>query len=245
MELDGRVAVVTGGTRGLGLTIAREFLREGASVVCAARTGGEFKTLLDDHPGHVRYQRADVTDPDSVEALMTSAVDAFGALDVVVANAGVNRDGRAERLAVPDWRVMIDTNLTGVFLCTRAAVPHLRERGGAIVNLSSIMASRPTVGAAGYSASKAAVEAFTRVTAIELGRYSIRVNALAPGFLDEGMGRAVSRNDKVWEAYRRRFALGRVGEAREAARAAVFLASDEASYVNGSVLEVSGGLLWS
>lgn len=245
MRLQGQVAVVTGGTRGLGLSIAQEFLAEGASVVCASRTEGEIKQLLDEHAGKVRYQRLDVTDADSVQALMTSAVDTFGRLDTVVANAGVNRDGKVERLPVEDWQDMIDTNLTGVFLSTRSAVPHLREQGGAIINVSSVMARNVAVGAAGYSATKAAIEAFTRVSAAELGKYSIRVNALAPGFLTEGMGRELTANDRVWEAYRKRFALGRAGEASEAARAATFLASPDASYVNGSVLEVSGGLLWA
>ncbi|MFC8147371.1 SDR family NAD(P)-dependent oxidoreductase [Streptomyces paradoxus] len=245
MRSQGRVAVVTGGTRGLGFAIAREFLAEGMSVVCASRGAGDFKLLDDEYPGRVRYRQTDVTSPDSVAALMRSAVDLFGGLDVVVANAGVNRDGKVERLAPEDWDAMVSTNLTGVYLCTHAAVPHLRERGGTIINVSSSMATRVTVGAAGYCATKAAVEMFTRVTAIELGRYGIRVNALAPGILSEGMGKELTHNDKVWEVYRKRFALGRAGEAAEAARAAVFLASDDASYVNGGVLEVNGGLQWA
>lgn len=245
MRFQGRVAVVTGGTRGLGFAIAREFLDEGMSVVCASRGPGDFKVLHDDYPDRVRYWQTDVTSPDSVAGLMSSAVDLFGGLDVVVANAGVNRDGKAERLAPADWDAMVATNLTGVYLCTHAAVPYLRDRGGSIINVSSSMATRVTVGAAGYCATKAAVEMFTRVTAIELGRYGIRVNALAPGILSEGMGKELTQNDRIWETYRKRFALGRAGDVAEAARAAVFLASDDASYVNGDILEVNGGLQWA
>jgi 3-oxoacyl-[acyl-carrier protein] reductase len=245
MRFEGRVAVVTGGTRGLGFAIAKEFLDEGMSVVCASRNPGDVKLLLEDYPDRVRYQETDVTSPESVDELMRSTVDTFGGLDVVVANAGVNRDGKVERLAPEDWDVMVHTNLTGVYLCTHAAVPYLRERGGSIINISSSMATRVTVGAAAYCATKAAVEMFTRVTAIELGRYGIRVNALAPGILSEGMGKELVQNEKVWAAYRKRFALGRAGDPAEAARAAVFLASADASYVNGGVLEVNGGLQWS
>lgn len=245
MRFQGRVAVVTGGTRGLGFAIAREFLDEGMSVVCASRTPGDFKILQEDYPDRARYWQTDVSSPESVAELMSSTADLCGGLDVVVANAGVNRDGKVERLAPADWDTMVGTNLTGVYLCTHAAVPYLRDRGGSIINVSSSMATRVTVGAAGYCATKAAVEMFTRVTAIELGRYGIRVNALAPGILSEGMGKELTRNDRLWETYRKRFALGRVGDVAEAARAAVFLASDDASYVNGGVLEVNGGLQWA
>lgn len=245
MRLEDRVAVITGGTSGLGLAIAREFLAEGVSVVCGSRTPGDIKVLQEEYPDRVRYEHTDVTDLDSVTALMRSAEEGYGRLDVVVANAGISRDGKVERLAVSDWEAMVSTNLTGVFLSTRAAVPLLRERGGVIINVSSSMATRVAVGAAGYCATKAAVEMFTKVSAIELGRYGIRVNALAPGILDAGMGRTLTDNDRVWEAYRKRFALGRPGEVREAARAAVFLASADASYVNGGTLDVNGGLLWA
>lgn len=245
MRFQGRVAVITGGTRGLGFAIAREFLNEGMSVVCASRTPGDVKVLQDEYPDRVRYRQTDVTSLESVAGLMRSATDLFGGLDVVVANAGVNRDGKVDRLAPADWDAMIGTNLTGVYLCTHTAVPHLRDRGGSIINVSSSMATRVAVGAAGYCATKAAVEMFTRVTAIELGRYGIRVNALAPGILTEGMGKELIRNDMLWETYRKRFALGRAGDVAEAARAAVFLASDDASYVNGDVLEVNGGSQWA
>ncbi|MFJ6784073.1 SDR family NAD(P)-dependent oxidoreductase [Streptomyces yangpuensis] len=245
MKLEEKTAVITGGTKGLGLAIAREFLREGARVVCASRSEGDVKELREEYPGRTHYVQVDVSDPQAVRELMRTAAEDFGRIDTVVANAGVNRDGKVESLDPGDWQTMLDTNLTGVFLSVQAAVPYLKESGGSVITVSSCMGSRVAVGTAGYAASKAAVEMFTKVAAVELGRSGVRVNSLAPGILDEGMGRELAGNERAWKAYSRRFALGRAGEAREAARAAVFLASDDAGYVNGEILGVNGGLLWA
>jgi 3-oxoacyl-[acyl-carrier protein] reductase len=246
MRLKGKVAVITGGTRGLGRAIAARFLDEGASVVCAARNPHDIDTLISQLPDRTRFHGVDVTDRASVGELMGWAVDEFGAIDVLVANAGVSRDGKVERLAAPDWDQMVATNLSGVFYSTQAAAEHMiRQGAGSIITVSSSMASRVAIGAAGYSATKAAVEMLTRVAAIELGRKGIRVNCLAPGILDGGMGRELTGNEKVWASYRNRFALGRAGTLDEAAAGAVFLACDDSSYVNGHVLEVNGGLLWA
>ncbi|MCX5358202.1 SDR family oxidoreductase [Streptomyces sp. NBC_00124] len=246
MRLRGKTAVITGGSRGLGRAIAERYLQEGARVVCAARNPYDIKEVLDLAPDRSAYIPVDVTSDGSVEALMARTTELFGGLDILVANAGVSRDGRVDRLAVDDWQDMVATNLTGVFLCTRAAVPYLeRSPSGRIVNVSSSMATRVAVGASGYCATKAAVEMFTRVSAIELAPRGILVNSLAPGILDEGMGRHLTANDRVWSRYKTRLALGRPGHADEAADAAVFLAGPESSYVNGHVLEVNGGLLWA
>lgn len=246
MRLKGKTAVITGGSRGLGRAIAERYLQEGARVVCAARNPYDIKEVLDLAPDRSAYIPVDVTSDSSVEALMARTTELFGGLDILVANAGVSRDGRVDRLAVDDWQDMVATNLTGVFLCTRAAVPYLeRSPAGRIVNVSSSMATRVAIGASGYCATKAAVEMFTRVSAIELAPRGILVNSLAPGILDEGMGQHLTANDRVWARYKTRLALGRPGQADEAADAAVFLAGAESSYVNGHVLEVNGGLLWA
>ncbi|WP_030672626.1 SDR family NAD(P)-dependent oxidoreductase [Streptomyces cellulosae] len=246
MRLRDKTVVVTGGTRGLGRSMAESFLAEGAHVVCAARNPYDIKELADEYPGRMLYQELDVTDPRSVEELLDAAVAAFGRVDVMVSNAGVSRDGKISRLTDEDWNATIATNLTGVFLGTRAAARRMTEQGGGrIINISSCLASRVAAGAAAYSASKAAVEMFSRTAAAELAPKGITVNCVAPGYVDAGMGKDVAANERVWETYRKRILLGRLGHGREIGAAAVFLASDEGSYVNGHVLEVNGGLLWA
>ncbi|MFE3460926.1 SDR family NAD(P)-dependent oxidoreductase [Nocardiopsis aegyptia] len=246
MLMEGTTAVVTGGTRGLGRAIAERFLDEGASVVCAARNPYDIKEVADRHPGRLLYHETDVTDEDSVRDLVETTVAEFGGLDVLVNNAGVSRDGKITRLTLDEWNTTVTTNLTGVFLGTRAAAPVMAERGGGrIVNISSCVATRPAPGTSAYSASKAAVEMFTRSSAVELAPKGIVVNALAPGYIDEGMGRQVAANPKVWEVYRHRMLAGRLGRPDEVGSAAVFLAGAEGSYVNGHVLEVNGGLMWT
>ncbi|MFI6098249.1 SDR family NAD(P)-dependent oxidoreductase [Lentzea sp. NPDC051213] len=246
MRLKGKVAIVTGGTKGLGRAIATRFLDEGASVLCAARSPHDIDLLVGEMPDRVAFHPVDVTDPASVDRLVEAAVERFGGLDVFVANAGVNRDGKVERLAAADWTAMVDTNLNGVFYSTQAAARHMAANGsGRIITVSSCMSSRVAIGAAGYAATKAAVEMFTKTAAIELGRKGVQVNCLAPGVLDGGMGEELAGNKKAWDAYSPRFSLGRAGRLSEAADGALFLASDESSYINGHVLEVNGGLLWA
>lgn len=239
MRLEKKIAIVTGGTRGLGRAIARAFADEGAMVICAARN------CPDREEGGLHYRQADVTDPDSVRELCDDVASSFGQIDVLVANVGISRDGKITKLSREDWDAVISTNLTGTFNSTRAVAPYMAERGwGRIINVSSVLGTRAVIGAGAYCATKAAIEMLTRVSAIELGGKGITVNCLAPGFLDEGMAKSLARNTKVWDAYQSRFVLGRPGATSEAAAAAVFLASEDSSYVNGHVLEVSGGLLW-
>ncbi|GGZ31593.1 beta-ketoacyl-ACP reductase [Streptomyces inusitatus] len=246
MRLQDRTAVVTGGTRGLGRAIAESYLAEGASVVCAARNPYDIEELADVYPGRVHYQETDVTDEDSVAELVEVALETFGALDILVSNAGLSRDGSISRLSAADWNATVGTNLTGVFLCTRAVIRIMAERGGGrIINVSSCVATRTAAGAAAYSASKAAVEMFTRTSAVELAPKGITVNCLSPGYIDEGMGKKVAADSRVWETYRRRLLAGRLGRPDEVGSAAVFLAGDDSSYVNGHVLEVNGGLMWA
>ncbi|MGW2461407.1 SDR family NAD(P)-dependent oxidoreductase [Streptomyces sp. NPDC001761] len=251
MRLEGRTAVITGGTRGLGRAIAEAFLAEGASVVAAARNPYDIKELADDHEGRLLYQYTNVTDERSVEELMTAACEAYGGVDILVNNAGVSRDGKIARLSVADWNTTLATNLTGVFLCTRAVIGPMTTPGkpagpgGRIINVSSCVAGRAAVGAGAYSASKAAVEMFTRTSAVELAPKNIRVNCLSPGYIDEGMGKELAANERAWESYRGRLLSDRLGRPEEVGAAAVFLAGGESSYVNGTVVEVNGGLLWA
>ncbi|MFI6346713.1 SDR family NAD(P)-dependent oxidoreductase [Streptomyces sp. NPDC050560] len=245
-RLDHTVALITGGTRGLGRAIAESYLAEGATVMCAARGPHDIGELTDEHPGRLAYRRADITDEDDVRRLVAATVDTFGSLDVLVSNAGVSRDGKIAGLSLDDWHSTVSTNLTGTFLCTRAAIgPMTAQGGGRIVNVSSCLATRTAAGAAAYSASKAAVEMFSRTSAVELAPRGITVNCLAPGYIDEGMGRQVAATPRAWDTYRRRLLAGRLGTPAELGAAAVFLACADSAYVNGHVLEVNGGLLWA
>jgi 3-oxoacyl-[acyl-carrier protein] reductase len=229
--LEGKTAVVTGGTRGLGRAIADRLAVEGATVVRAGRSGGDVPL--------------DVRDEESVRALFAAVADRHGRLDVLVASAGVSRPGPVADLDPAAWREVLDTNLTGTFLCLRAAAPLLERSGdGRVVVLSSVLGRRVVPGASAYCASKAAVEALTRVAALELADRGITVNGLSPGFIDEGMGRELAANERVWSQYRPKLAAGRLGTAAEVAAAALFLVSAAGSYVNGHVLDVDGGLRW-
>jgi 3-oxoacyl-[acyl-carrier protein] reductase len=246
MRLKGKNAVITGGTRGLGRAIARHFLAEGATVTCASRTAKGWEELHRDAPDRSFHLPVDVSDPASVEQLVTTAAELMGSIDILVANAAVRHDGRIERLAPEAWTETLTVSLTGVFLCTRAVVPVMAANGGGcIINISSGLATRVAVGTAAYSAAKAGVESFTRTSAIELGPKNIKVNCISPGLIDSGMSEALRPNVALWEMYTKRIAMGRAGHEDEIASTAVFLASDESSYVNGHVLEVNGGLLWA
>jgi 3-oxoacyl-[acyl-carrier protein] reductase len=241
VQLAGKVAVVTGGTKGLGAAICDYYLAAGATVVAASRSARRDTTSAE----RSVVLPVDVTEPASVADLLAETADRFGGIDILVANAGVTWSGRLARLELSRWQDMVDTNLTGLFICTQGAVPHLvRRGGGSILTLSSCMASRPALGASGYVATKAAVEAFTRAAALELAGTGIRVNCLAPGFLDLGMGEVLRRNERVWSRYEPTLISGHQGSGAEVAAAAAFLCSDAAAYVNGHVLEVNGGLRW-
>lgn len=241
--LHGMTAVITGGTAGLGSQLAKGFLSAGAQVVCAARGPHEITDLLADHPERAAFVPTDVRDPDSLHLLMTETAERFGRIDIVVANAGITRNGLVARLAPSDWREVMNTNVDGVFHTVQAALPHLEQSGGTILTVSSAMASRAVPGASAYAASKAAIEAFTRCCAVEFAPRRIRVNCLSPGILDVGMGEIVGADERLRQLYWPRMLSGRAGTAQEAVDAAVFLVSPSASYVNGHVFEVNGGLL--
>ncbi|QNE75169.1 SDR family oxidoreductase [Streptomyces finlayi] len=237
-------AVVTGGTAGLGRYIAEGFLQAGAQVVCGARGEGQSGELVKRYGEFVHYHPADVREPASVDGLMTEAADRFGGVDIVVANAGITRNGTVRRLSPEHWRDVMSTNVDGVFHTVQAALPHLeRGGGGTILTLSSAMTGRIAPGASAYVASKAAVEAFTRCCAVEFAGRRVRVNCLSPGILTVGMGAAVCADERLRAAYWPRLLAGRAGTPQEAVNAAVFLVSPAASYVNGQVVQVDGGLL--
>jgi 3-oxoacyl-[acyl-carrier protein] reductase len=246
VRLKDKCVIVTGGMRGLGRTMVWRFLDEGARVVCAARTENDLDELVKDYGDRVAFEHLDVTDLASVEQMTSRVVERFGPPDILVANAGIHADGLVHTIDPARWAEVVAVNVIGVFHCVHAVAPLMVERGaGRIITVSSVMGSRPAVGAGPYCASKAAVEMFTKVCAAELGGKGVLVNCIAPGFLDVGMGARLAENDRVWNTYQKSLVLRRLGDPDEVAAAAIFLAGDDSSYVNGHVLEVSGGIRWS
>jgi len=234
-SLEGRVAVVAGGGGGLGSAIGAMLLRAGARVVAGDRA---------DHPGPAGATSivCDVTKRAEVDALIAAAVAAEGRLDLVVHAAGITRDARLSRMTDEDWHAVIATNLDSAFYLVRAAVPPMRESGGgAIVLVSSINAERGKAGQANYGASKAAMNTLARTAAREFGRYDIRVNAVAPGWIDTPLTAALS--GEIKQRALEETALARLGRPDDVAGAVLFLCADISRHVTGQVLRVDGGQL--
>jgi 3-oxoacyl-[acyl-carrier protein] reductase len=235
-SLEGKVALVTGGSRGIGRAIALELGSAGAEVVVGYRSGRDEAEAVAAEIGG-RAVEADVSDPDSAKAL----VEAAGELDVLVNNAGVTRDGLLARMSDEDWREVIDTNLSSVFYTCRAVSRHMmRKRAGSIVNVSSIVGVHGNPGQTNYAASKAGMIGFTKSLARELGSRNVRANVVAPGYVTTRLTDVLS--DEATQAMLASTPLGRLGDPEEVAGAVRFLCSDEARFVTGVVLLVDGGL---
>jgi 3-oxoacyl-[acyl-carrier protein] reductase len=235
-SLEGKTALVTGASRGIGKAIAVELARAGASVVIGYRSGAEEAEAVAAEIGG-RAVQADVADPDDAKRLVEGAGD----LDILVNNAGLTRDTLLVRMSDEDWRAVIDTNLGGIFNTCRAVVRGMiRRRGGSIVNVASIVALRGNPGQTNYSASKAGVIGFTKSLARELGSRGVRANVVAPGYVSTRLTEvmAVDLKRQMLQAT----PLGRFGEPEDVAAAVRFLGSDEASFITGEVLLVDGGL---
>jgi 3-oxoacyl-[acyl-carrier protein] reductase len=235
-SLDGKVALVTGGSRGIGRAIALELGRAGAKVVLSYRTGREEAQEVAAEIGG-RALEADVSDAASAKAL----VDEAGDLDVLVNNAGVTRDGVLARMSDDDWREVIDTNLSSVFYtCRAAARPMMKKRGGSIVNISSIVGVHGNFGQTNYAASKAGIIGFTKSLARELGSRNVRANVVAPGYVRSRLTDVLP--EEATKAMLDATPLGRLGDAEDVAGAVRFLCAEEARFVTGAVLLVDGGL---
>jgi 3-oxoacyl-[acyl-carrier protein] reductase len=235
-SLDGKTALVTGGSRGIGRAIAEELARAGASVVVGYRSGADEAEEVAAAIGG-RAVQADLADPEQAKRLVEEAGD----LDVLVNNAGLTRDGLIARMPDEDWREVIDTNLGGVFYtCRAAARGMMRRRSGSIVNISSIVGVHGNPGQTNYSAAKAGIIGFTKALARELGSRSVRANVIAPGYISTRLTDVLP--DELKQAMLDNTPLGRLGDPGDVAGAVRFLASDEAAFITGEVLLVDGGL---
>lgn len=242
--LTGKVAIVTGASRGIGRSIALALATQGAKVVASARNAEALDSLVAEIKGQGGEATAVVGDV-AVEAdaarLVEQAVAAYGQVDILVNNAGITRDGLLLRMKSEDWDAVIDTNLKGAFFCIRAAAKVMtKQRSGRIINISSVVGEMGNAGQANYCASKAGLLGLTKSVARELARRNVTVNAITPGFIVTDMTDGMT--DKAREAMTEQIPMGRLGEAEDVAHAVLFLASDLSSYVTGQILGVNGGM---
>jgi 3-oxoacyl-[acyl-carrier protein] reductase len=243
LDLTGRVALVTGASRGIGRAIAEKLAGQGAMVVAAARGehAGPTVETITARGGRGEAVGVDVTDSQALERLPAAIVERHGRLDIVISNAGIARDQLLMRMKREDWDAVLATNLTASFTLAQAAMrPMLKQRSGRIIAISSVVGQMGNAGQANYAASKAGLIGFAKALAREVASRNITVNVIAPGMIDTDMTRAVG--EKAHADWQTLIPLGRLGTVDDVAAAACFLASDEAAYITGHVLAVNGGM---
>lgn len=251
MRLQNKVALITGAAAGIGKATAERFIEEGASVVIADLNDADGQALADSLGDKASYYHVNVAEAESVQPWVAAVLEQHGRIDILVNNAGILRDGQlvkykdgavAGQMSEADFDLVVDVNLKGVFNCTQAVVPTMiQQQSGVILNASSVVGLDGNFGQTNYVATKAGVIGMTKVWSRELGRYKIRVNAVAPGFIATDM--VQSMPDKVLESMKAHTPLGRLGSPVDIANAYVFLASNEASFITGATLSVNGGLV--
>jgi 3-oxoacyl-[acyl-carrier protein] reductase len=245
MSLSGRVALITGASQGIGRACALKLAKEGAAVAVAARSQEKLDELVNEitaNGGKAAAFALDVTDEDQVKAAIKAAIAQFGKVDILVNNAGITRDQLVLRMKRADWDAVLQTNLTSAYLCIQQVTSSmLKQRWGRIINITSVFGQMGQAGQANYAASKAGLIGLTMAIARELGSRSITCNAVAPGFIETAMTDALG--DEFKQSAAKQIPLGRVGTVDDVASAVTFLASDNASYITGHVLNVNGGML--
>ena len=242
--LSDKVAIVTGASRGIGRAIALALASQGAKVVASARNAealAELTAEIKSQGGDALAVVGDVAVEDDANNLVKQAVAAYGQVDIFINNAGITRDGLLLRMKNADWDAVLDTNLKGAFLCTRAVAKVMsKQRSGRIINISSVVGEMGNAGQANYCASKAGLLGLTKSVARELARRNVTVNAITPGFITTEMTEDMT--EKAQETMTEQIPLGRPGSAEDVANAVVFLASEQSAYITGQVLGVNGGM---
>lgn len=242
-RLKDKVAVITGGANGIGKITVEKFLSEGAKVICWDINQDAGDKLLSENVGNeFKFQKVNTVNKEEVDGAVNELIDLYGCIDILINNAGITRDASLKKMTSEQWQSVLDVNLTGVFNCTQSISEHMVEKGsGKIINASSIVGLYGNFGQSNYVATKAGVIGLTKVWARELGRKGINVNAVAPGFIATEMVTTIPA--KVIEGLESKTPLGRMGKPEDIANAYVFLASEEASFINGTTLSVDGGLV--
>lgn len=246
MRLENQVAIITGASSGLGKETAKTFAAEGAMVVIADVNDSEGKKVVDlikKNKGDAIFQHVDVSRPEDVNNLIASSVKEYGKINILINNAGIIADARLVKMDLADWQKVIDINLKGVFLCGQAVARVLVEqgKGGVILNTSSIVGISGNFGQSNYVAAKAGVIGMTKTWARELGKYNIRVNAVAPGFIATDIIKTMP--EKVINMMKEKTLLGRLGDPEDIANTFLFLASDAGKYITSTVITVDGGII--
>jgi len=246
MKLKDKVAIVTGATKGIGLAIAEEYAKEGANVVLTGRSVGLGENAANDMraQGHeALFVQCDVSQSDQVQRLVQKTVERFGRLDIMVSNAGINNEAEFLDVTEADWDSVIAVNLKGVFLCGQTAAKQMvkQGQGGVIINMSSVMGVLGLKNQVAYSASKGGINQLTKVMGLGLIDYGIRVNGIGPGAVNTELMKRVGHNKELMDTILKRTPIGRVAECAEIGRVAVFLASDDASFMVGQTVYPDGG----
>lgn len=243
--LEGKVALITGATRGIGKGIAEVFAKQGAHVAFTYAGSVDKAKALEEELGKittVKSYQSDASDYDAAQQLVQDVMAEFGKIDILINNAGITRDNLMLRMSKDDWDTIIKVNLDSVFNLTKAVIkPMMKAKSGSIINMTSVVGIKGNAGQANYAASKAGVIGFSKSIALELGSRNIRCNAIAPGFIETEMTAAL--DEKTVQGWRDTIPLKRGGQPEDVANACVFLASDMSSYITGQVLSVDGGML--
>ena len=244
--LEGKTVIITGASRGIGKGIAEVFAQQGANIAFTYRSSDEKAKALEEELSangcKAKGYKSDASDFDAAQKLAADVLEEFGSIDVLVNNAGITKDGLLMRMSEDDFDSVMDINMKSVFNMTKAVLrPMLKQRKGSIINMSSVVGVKGNAGQSNYSASKAAINGFTKSTALELGSRNIRCNSIAPGFIETEMTEALG--EEQINEWRNSIPLKRGGTTEDIANATLFLASDMSAYVTGQVLHVCGGML--